>query len=152
MKSENIARNMYSSQGIINYPTQLHLVCHSRILCHDARKHKYQIDEESLKELMFAQFIGFCVLKSYIIHVLTCRRYFLPPSSWWLNLVQSNYKVSRFHVKKVKGFWDWEKQVSQKLRKTSYTTLKRLRWSRGSVLASGTQVRGFAPGRSRRNF
>ena len=30
--SENIARNMYSSQGIINYPTQLHLVSHFRIL------------------------------------------------------------------------------------------------------------------------
>jgi hypothetical protein len=28
MMSENIARNMYSSQGIINYPTQLHLVGH----------------------------------------------------------------------------------------------------------------------------
>ena len=27
---------------------------------------------------------------------------------------------------------------------------KRLRWSRGSVLAFGTQVRGFVPGRSRR--
>ena len=27
-----------------------------------------------------------------------------------------------------------------------------LRWSRGSVLAFGTQVRGFAPGRSRRIF
>ena len=27
---------------------------------------------------------------------------------------------------------------------------KRLRWSRGSVLAFGTQVRGFKPGRSRR--
>jgi hypothetical protein len=29
---------------------------------------------------------------------------------------------------------------------------KRLRWSRGSVLAFGTQVRGFAPGRSRQIF
>jgi len=29
---------------------------------------------------------------------------------------------------------------------------KRLRWSRGSVLTFGTQVRGFAPGRSRRIF
>jgi hypothetical protein len=29
---------------------------------------------------------------------------------------------------------------------------QRLRWSRGSVLAFGTQVRGFAPGRSRRIF
>jgi hypothetical protein len=29
---------------------------------------------------------------------------------------------------------------------------KRLWWSRGSVLAFGTQVRGFAPGRSRRIF
>ena len=27
-----------------------------------------------------------------------------------------------------------------------------LRWSRGSVLAFGSQVRGFKPGRSRRNF
>jgi hypothetical protein len=26
--SENIGRNMWSSQGIINYPTQLHLVGH----------------------------------------------------------------------------------------------------------------------------
>jgi len=44
MMSENtsIARNMYSSQGIINYPTRLHLVGHFRILCHDARKHEYQ--------------------------------------------------------------------------------------------------------------
>jgi hypothetical protein len=29
---------------------------------------------------------------------------------------------------------------------------ERLRWSRGSMLAFGTQVRGFAPGRSRRTF
>jgi hypothetical protein len=29
---------------------------------------------------------------------------------------------------------------------------QRLRWSRGSVLASTTQVRGFKPGRSRRIF
>ena len=30
--------------------------------------------------------------------------------------------------------------------------VKRLRWSRGSVLAFGTQVRGFKPSRSRRIF
>jgi hypothetical protein len=30
MMSENIARNMESCQGKINYPTQLHLVCHFR--------------------------------------------------------------------------------------------------------------------------
>ena len=30
--------------------------------------------------------------------------------------------------------------------------IKRLRWSRGSVLAFGTQVRGFKRGRSRRIF
>ena len=29
---------------------------------------------------------------------------------------------------------------------------QRLRWSRGSVLAFGTQVRGFKPGQSRRIF
>ena len=32
----------------------------------------------------------------------------------------------------------------------SYFPGERLRWSRGSVLAFGTQVRGFKPGRSRR--
>ena len=31
-------------------------------------------------------------------------------------------------------------------------SLKRLRWSRGSVLAFGSQVRGFTPGRSHRIF
>jgi len=33
-----------------------------------------------------------------------------------------------------------------------YPHIKRLRWSRGSVLEFGTQVRGFAPYRSRRIF
>jgi hypothetical protein len=32
MMSENIVRNMYSSKGIKNYPTQLHLVGHYRKL------------------------------------------------------------------------------------------------------------------------
>jgi len=32
MMSENIARNIQSSQGIINYPTHLQLVGHFRIL------------------------------------------------------------------------------------------------------------------------
>jgi len=40
--SENIPQNMWSSQGIINYPIQLHLVGHFRILYHDTRKHEYQ--------------------------------------------------------------------------------------------------------------
>jgi len=42
MMSENIARNIESSQGTINYPTQLHLVSHFRKLYHDARNHEYQ--------------------------------------------------------------------------------------------------------------
>ena len=33
-----------------------------------------------------------------------------------------------------------------------YTSVQRLRWSRGIVLAFSTQVREFAPGRSRRIF
>jgi len=37
MMSETNARNMYSSQGTINYPTQLHLVGHFRKLYHNAR-------------------------------------------------------------------------------------------------------------------
>ena len=35
---------------------------------------------------------------------------------------------------------------------TVCTVIDRLRWSRGSVLAFGTQVRGFKPGRNRRIF
>ena len=31
-------------------------------------------------------------------------------------------------------------------------SVKQLQWSRGSMLAFGTQVHGFAPGRSRRIF
>jgi len=38
------------------------------------------------------------------------------------------------------------------LRRNLYPYVKRLRWSRGSVLAFGTQVREFASGRSRRVF
>ena len=48
MMSENIVRNMQSKQGIINYPTQLHLVVHFRILYHDARKHEYQAMQEAV--------------------------------------------------------------------------------------------------------
>jgi hypothetical protein len=42
MMSENIDRNMLSSQGILNYPTQLQLVGHFRILYHNTREHNYQ--------------------------------------------------------------------------------------------------------------
>jgi hypothetical protein len=44
MMSENIARNMYSSQGTINYPTQLHLVGHFRKLLGN-------MDEISLQDI-----------------------------------------------------------------------------------------------------
>jgi hypothetical protein len=36
--------------------------------------------------------------------------------------------------------------------KDEWQIMERLRWSRDSVLAFGTQVRGFTPGRSRRIF
>jgi hypothetical protein len=44
MISKYIPRNMYSNQGIINYPTHLHLVGHVLIIYHDTRKHEYQDD------------------------------------------------------------------------------------------------------------
>ena len=45
-------------------------------------------------------------------------------------------------------------ELFRSVRNTSFSniTYKRLRWSRRSVLAFGTQVRGFKPGRSRRIF
>jgi hypothetical protein len=48
MMSENIARNMYSSQGINKYLTQLHLVGHLSKLYHDAQKLEYQIQKTQL--------------------------------------------------------------------------------------------------------
>jgi hypothetical protein len=43
MMSENIARNMCSSQGTINYPKQLHLFGNfCKKLYHDARNHECQ--------------------------------------------------------------------------------------------------------------
>jgi hypothetical protein len=42
MMSENIARNMWSSQGTIDYPTLLHLVGQFRILHLDAWNHEYK--------------------------------------------------------------------------------------------------------------
>ena len=66
MMSENIARNMYSSQGTINYPTQLHLVCHFRILCHDARKHEYQAYNEC-NSTVFHTAIPVCVNRRYAL-------------------------------------------------------------------------------------
>jgi hypothetical protein len=32
---------------MINYPTQLHLVVHFRMLYHNARKHEYEVGPES---------------------------------------------------------------------------------------------------------
>jgi hypothetical protein len=46
--SEDIARNMYTSQGSKNYPTQLHFVGHFRKLYHDAWNHERQVAETVL--------------------------------------------------------------------------------------------------------
>jgi len=43
--SENIARNMQSSQGRLNYPIQLHLVGHFSKLYRDARNLEYQVHQ-----------------------------------------------------------------------------------------------------------
>ena len=59
------------------------------------------------------------------------------------------------------GFWKNNRAAVRTVRTIQYNNLfyllfiilyKRLRWSRGSVLAFSTQVRGFKPGRSRRIF
>jgi len=53
MMSENIARNMQSSQGTINYPTQLRLVGYLRKLYHDARNHECQV-KKILCDVLFS--------------------------------------------------------------------------------------------------
>jgi hypothetical protein len=47
-------------------------------------------------------------------------------------------------------FWYCYNFSSSAIKLANLIFNKRLRWSRGSVLAFGTQVRGFKPGRSRR--
>ena len=46
----------------------------------------------------------------------------------------------------------WHQTVNWTQSSCCYHIAKRLRWSTCSVLAFGTQVRGFKPGRSRRGF
>jgi len=53
----------------------------------------------------------------------------------------------------VRVMCEYENRSMYSLHKAAnYSLFKRLWWSRGSVLALGTQVRGFTPGRSRRIF
>jgi len=52
MMGENIARNMESSQGTINYPTFLHLVGHFRLLYLYARNHEYQVSKVVFVEIL----------------------------------------------------------------------------------------------------
>jgi hypothetical protein len=51
-----------------------------------------------------------------------------------------NYTVNIYTLYGIRNFFFW------------LFKFQRLRWSRGSVLAFGTQVRGFKPGQSRRIF
>jgi hypothetical protein len=66
------------------------------------------------------------------------------------------YGLSSAHIVEIERQWQlyllWDKTLSSLANVTFRPSAKRLRWSRGSVLAFGTQVRGFAPGRSRRIF
>jgi len=73
MMSENIARNMWSSQGIINYPTQLHLVGHFPISYHDAWKHEYQISMMSCMQDIKIPSLSKCIF----IKLMEILRYIL---------------------------------------------------------------------------
>jgi hypothetical protein len=69
MMSENIARNMHSSQGIINYPTQLHVVGHFRVLYHDARKHEYRMNKQIVPSTATATSDGQDTIYGHVIIV-----------------------------------------------------------------------------------
>ena len=70
--SENIARNMYSSQGIINYPTQLHLVGHFHVLYHNARKHEYQLGIHSSNDYQCEHSICLILYRTVWCGVVWC--------------------------------------------------------------------------------
>jgi hypothetical protein len=57
-----------------------------------------------------------------------------------------------FHVSSVLQFTIRKTSVNKPQNDPRFTIIKRLRWSRGGVLAFGTKVRGFKPGRSRQIF
>ena len=59
-------------------------------------------------------------------------------------IISMNYHIRDSFTSNAKFSWQYWIEKNR--------ILKRLRWSRGSVLAFGTQVRGFKPGRSRRIF
>jgi len=74
----------------------------------------------------------------------------------FLNLgPQQKFPVADLNVKCVHefGFCEIESLTKYEMKSVEvFPPLCRLRWSRGSVLAFGTQVRGFKPGRSRPIF
>jgi len=74
-----------------------------------------------------------------------------PCADMWHRLLSYYvFKVCCTHIQEV----NLSVKISAFLSRTAQTNTygQRLRWSRGSVLAFGTQVRGFAPDRSRRIF
>jgi len=90
MMSENIARNMYSSQGTINYPAQLHFVDYVRKLNHDARNNKRQISRyvdqsTAFRNSLIPMYLGFaspCIIihstestnqMQQLLKFITCR-------------------------------------------------------------------------------
>ena len=94
-----------------------------------------------------------------------------PPGTLWakpdllrdcftITVSQDRAQLSRFVFNR--GLFEfWSAHHAYTVTRTSFCSFysapsassrKRLRWSRGSVLAFGTQVRGFKPGRSRRIF
>ena len=57
-----------------------------------------------------------------------------------------------FHLQEALGVLQMASPVTRPRHLHTFSYGQRLRWSRGSVLAFGTQVRRFKPGRSRRIF
>ena len=127
--SENIVRNMQSSQGIINYPIQLHLVGHFCKLYHDARKHEYQMEYSLVERILYQK-------RTALFRVLTQRGVIMYFCS----------KTNQMHnISKITLFWNNNLHVSDGLSSIIRSLrlyvqhqiyVMQLLW----LLASGTEV------------
>ena len=82
------------------------------------------------------------------MYVMYKNKYFISAINYYLTLGDSD----RFITGKYRLFQTISVAQPASIQRPSIGKTKRLRWSRGSVLAFGTQIRGFKPGRSRRIF
>ena len=87
------------------------------------------------------------------VHYITLLIHHLQPTAGGISKKLYNRpQTGTTNIQVVSNAWPTFPQQNKEKCPYHYMCAKRLRWSRGSVLAFGTQVRGFKPDRRRRIF